>query len=220
MKTLSAFVLLSAALVAVPADAGNCRVGYAQSYGTAYQQTYVAATPAYNYSYQNYTQVVPYAVPAYYVPDTMYRVDSALAYARIAEAAAEAAVNKQNQNMLSLFQDFLRQQAQLQQPRSQAGELPPVPQPPKASNPSPALAVNQYLAANCASCHKPNTKRWDLTRDAAKLTKAELDEVMHRVMAPDDDKEVMPPPEKWKDKQRPTKIEDINAIHSLRKGAK
>lgn len=219
MKTSFVFAVLSAVLVAVPtADAGNCHVGFNRGY-VVQQQAYVA--PAFN-NYQSYSTVVPYAIPTVIVPDTMYRVDSALAYARIAEAAAEAAVNKQNQNMLALFQDFLRQQAAVQQGQ----KLPPVPErgelpvPPKASNPSPALAVNQFFATNCVSCHKPNTKRWDLTRDAAKLTKVELDEVMHRIMAPDDDKEVMPPADKWKDKQRPTKIEDINSIHALRKTAK
>lgn len=244
--TACALGALAGLLIAVPtpASAGNCHVGVGR--GVVYQQAYVQqyAAPAYAQNY-SYSQVVPYAVPTVVLPDTFYRVDSALAYARIAEAAAEAAAgkvaNQNSQQLLALFQDFLRQQAQLQvAPRippadrppdvpdpPQKGQLPPVPQPPgkdhpappgKNTNQTPAMAVNEFFVHNCVACHKPNTKRLDLTGDSAKLTKAQLLDVYYRITAPDDDPDVMPPVKK--DKPRPTRIEDVNAVHVLIKGAK
>jgi hypothetical protein len=236
--TLAAFVALTGVLLAVPtADAGNCHVGFGYKQQAFVQQAYVA--PTYGYStYQNYSTVVPYAIPTVVVPDTLYRVDSALAYARIAEAAAEAAVNKQqavqNQQLLQLFNEFLKQQAQLQQgqkippatqpPEVPKAELPPVPHPPgkepaKGQNEPPAARVQKFLNASCVACHGPNNpKRWQFveggTHAAEKLKQGQVDEVMFRVMAPDDHEKMMPPLDKKK--PRPTTIEDINAVHALR----
>lgn len=244
--TVCAFGALTGLLISVPtpASADNCRVNIGRGYvqQSYVQQAYVAPTYQAQYQQTYYQQAVPYAVPYVVLPDTFYRVDSALAYARIAEAAAEAAVNRQattqNQQLLALFQDFLKQQQAIQQgqkippanqpppdvPVPQKGELPAVPAPPAppgkapGTNQTPAMAVNEFLVHNCASCHKPNAKRLDLTGDSASLTKAQLLDVYYRMTAPDDDKDVMPPAKK--DKPRPTRIEDVNAVHALIKTAK
>lgn len=249
MKKLvtAAFAGLVGLLIAVPsASADNCHTG--RSYAVYQQQAVYQAPYAAQQSYvqgYGYTQAVPYAVPYVVIPDTFYRVDSATAYARIAEAAAEAAAQRvsgqQGQQMLALFQDFLKQQAAIQNGQRtippavipdppQKSELPTVPPPPVPQPPSdkdhqhpnqpppkapasPAEQVTKFFHDACVKCHKPNTKRLDLTGDVTKLTRPQLLDVYFRITAPDDSKKVMPPVEKGKN--RPTTIQDVNAVHAM-----
>jgi len=208
---MTAVPVLVAVLVSIPtADAGNCYVaGYNRGY--VVQQSYVAPVQA--VQTYGYSTIYPQAYPVALIPDTFYRVDSALAYARIAEAAAEAAVTKQNTQIVALFQDFLKQQAQLQKlPAAEKLDVPPPLAQAKDGSPAGDRA-KKFIVANCTRCHNPNTpKRLNLEEAAiGKLTAKQGTEIYFRLTAPDESKKVMPPKEKGKN--RPTTIEDVNAIH-------
>lgn len=226
---LASLVVMGGTLTAGPL-CGRVSSSCGVQYQTTYYPTTIYQTQAYNYGY---TQTVPYAIPYLYVPDTMYRVDSATAYARIAEVAAQSATAKSSEQMMAMFQEFLRQQqAMFDQARNpnqppQPPVIPPAGPPPsnpppvtsKGPNPNPGKPsdmVKLMAQTSCVSCHNPqNPKRLNLT-DVTKLTHEQLLEVQNRIMS--SIPEVQMPPATTK-LPRPTQ-DHLDAVHLMVNGAK
>lgn len=171
------FLVALAGLVAVPnAPADGCRRAT-----TVHHQAYV--TPVYGHNYHHVNQVV-------LVPKAFQVVKALDAYSSVGDEYRMAYFAKQVADELARIAEAKRQLEQPAAPIPQAkGDIPQLKEPVKADD---VTVVKKMFADNCAKCHLPNTKRLDLTGDPTKLTLAQRDEILDRIMAPESHESFMP----------------------------